>query len=169
MPATAPVSSVGEWCGELETVLGEAARSAAATHDHPEGVKGAQAVASAIWLARKGEKKIAVKQFIEKNFNYNLSRTLAEIRPGYRFDVSCRGSVPEAIICFLEADSFENAIRNAISLGGDADTQAAIAGSIAEACYGPVPESIRTRVRPFLPPDMQEILQTFEETLVSRA
>jgi len=155
------VSPVGWLLDDMPGVLREAQRSAAATHDHPEGIKGAQAVAAAILLARQGEKKTTIKDFVSKNFGYNLNRTLPEIRPGYTFDVTCQGSVPEAILCFLEADDFETAIRNAISLGGDADTQAAIAGSIAEAYFGGVPEVIRKDVLNRLPEEMLAVVEEF--------
>ncbi|TYO99686.1 ADP-ribosylglycohydrolase [Geothermobacter ehrlichii] len=155
------VSPVG-WLGDdLAAVLDEAAKSAAATHDHPEGIRGAQAVAAAVLLARKGEKKSGIKEFVETTFNYDLDRRLADIRPGYGFDVTCQGSVPEALICFLEADSFEQAVRNAVLLGGDADTQAAIAGAVAEAYWG-VPDEIGRRCRDYLAADMRELLEAFE-------
>ena len=113
-----------------------AKNSAIVTHDHPEGIKGAQSVAAAIWMARKGWTKEEIKEYISKKYKYNLDRTIQEIKDsGYRFDSTCQGSVPEAIIAFLEGDDFEEVIRLAIYLGGDADTQAAIAGSIAEAYY----------------------------------
>ena len=117
-----------------------ATNSAVVTHNHPEGIKGAQATAAAIYLAKTSISKEDIKKYIETEFGYNLSRTIQEIKDsGYSFDSTCQGSVPEAIIAFLESDSFEDCIRKAIWLGGDADTQAAIAGSIAEAYYGRVP------------------------------
>lgn len=131
------VSPVGWWFDDLDTVLAQAEASAGATHNHPEGIKGAQAVAGAILLARTGSSKADIRAFVSSRFGYDLSRSLADIHPTYRFDVSCQGSVPEAIIAFLEADSLESAMRNAVSLGGDADTQAAMAGSIAEAFFHP--------------------------------
>ena len=115
--------------------------SAIVTHDHPEGVKGALATCDAIYLARDGADKEDIKNHVEMNYDYDLSLSLDEIRPSYKFDVSCKGSVPESIISFLEAKDFEDAIRNAVSLGGDADTQAAITGSIASA-YWDVPRKI---------------------------
>ena len=122
---------------EAET-LAEA--SAIVTHNHPEGIKGAQAVAAAIYMAKIGSSKEVIKDYIETAYGYNLSRTIQEIKDsGYDFDSTCQGSVPESIIAFLESDDFEDCIRKAIWLGGDADTQAAIAGSIAEAYYGRVP------------------------------
>jgi ADP-ribosylglycohydrolase len=133
------VSPVGYAFNNLEQVLLEAKNSAEVTHNHPEGIKGAQAVAASIFLARKGTNRNDIKSYIETNFNYNLSQSLDEIRPNYKFDVSCQGSVPQAIIAFLESTNFEDAIRNAISIGGDSDTIACITGSIAEAFYGGVP------------------------------
>jgi hypothetical protein len=130
------VSAIGWMFDTEEEVLREAKRSAEPTHNHPEGVKGAQSVALAIFLCRNGASKEQVKERIEKEFGYDLSRTLADIRPTYVFDVTCQGSVPVAIIAFLESHDFVSTIQNAISVGGDSDTIAAIAGSIAEACYG---------------------------------
>ncbi|WP_297981624.1 ADP-ribosylglycohydrolase family protein [uncultured Methanobrevibacter sp.] len=127
-----PVAWVGE---SLEEVQKLARISAEVTHNHPEGIKGALATADAIYLARIGAKKDEIADHVEINYNYDLSRTLDDIRLNYRFDVSCAGSVPESIICFLEAKDYEDTIRNAVSLGGDADTQAAIAGSIAAAYW----------------------------------
>lgn len=119
----------------LEEAQGLAKKSAIVTHNHPEGIKGALATSDAIYLARVGATKEEIKSHIEIRYEYNLSRSLDEIRPIYKFDISCAGSVPESIISFLEAEDFEDAIRNAISLGGDSDTQAAIAGSIASAYW----------------------------------
>jgi ADP-ribosylglycohydrolase len=114
-----------------------AEQTAIVTHDHPEGIKGARAVAAAIYMARNGASKESIKEYITKTYGYNLDRTIAGIKKsGYSFDSTCQGSVPESIIAFLEGNSFEEVIRLAIFLGGDADTQAAIAGSIAEAFYG---------------------------------
>lgn len=131
------VSPVGWFFNDMETVLQEAERSAIPTHNHPEGIKGAQAVALAVFMARNvTNTKDKIKQAITEKFGYDLSRTLDEIRPTYKFDSGCEFTVPEAIIAFLESNSYESAIRNAISLGGDADTLACIAGAIAEAFYG---------------------------------
>jgi ADP-ribosylglycohydrolase len=145
---------------ELE-VLQEAKASAEVSHNHPEGIKGAQSVALAIHLARQGSSKEEIRDIIQTDFNYNLNRTIAEIRPDYRFDVSCQGSVPEAIIAFLDSSDYESAVRLAVSLGGDADTQACIAGGIAEAYYGNIPEAIQREVRGRLPADLLEILNNF--------
>ena len=119
----------------LEEAQDLAYKSAVVTHNHPEGIKGALATCDAIYLARIGAKKEEIKDHIEVRYEYDLNRTVDEIRPHYKFDVSCKGSVPESIICFLDAKDFEDTIRNAVSLGGDADTQAAIAGSIASAYW----------------------------------
>lgn len=120
----------------LDEALILAEKSAIVTHNHPEGIKGAKAVAAAIWMARNGSTKEEIKAYIESTFEYNLSRTIKEIKEsGYDFDSTCQGSVPESIIAFLESEDYEDCIRKAIWLGGDADTQAAIAGSIAEAFY----------------------------------
>jgi ADP-ribosylglycohydrolase len=155
------VSPVGFAFDTEDNVLEEAKRSADVTHNHPEGVKGAQATALAIFMARKGRSKADIKREISGRFGYDLDRTLAEIRPAYKFDVTCQGSVPEAIIAFLESDSFEDAIRKAISLGGDADTQACITGGIAEAFYHDVPPEITESVRKRLPDDFLDILDRF--------
>lgn len=154
------VSPVGFAFGTVEEVLREAERSAAVTHNHPEGVKGAQAVALAVYLARTGSRKHDIRREIEGRFGYDLGRTLDEIRPRYCFDISCQGSVPESIIAFLESDSFEDAVRNAVSLGGDSDTMACIAGGIAQAFYREIPTEIAATVRSVLP---QEILGVLDE------
>jgi len=130
------------WVAEsLEDAQKLAELSAIVTHNHPEGVKGALATNDAIYLAHIGASKDEIKEHVEVRYGYDLSRTVDEIRPNYSFDVSCAGSVPESIICFLDGNDFEDTIRNAVSLGGDADTQAAIAGSIASA-YWDVPQEI---------------------------
>ena len=130
----------------LDEVLDEAGKSAGVTHDHPEGIKGAQAIAASVFLARKGCNKEYIKDYIAGTFSYDLDRTVEYIRPRYRFDVSCQGSVPEAIIAFLESTDFESAIRLAVSLGGDSDTIACMTGGMAEAYYGGVPEGIQEQV-----------------------
>ncbi len=136
------VSAVGFAFDSLEEVLREAENSALPTHNHPEGIKGAQAVATAIWMARKGHSKTEIKAEITNRFGYDLNRSLEMIRPTYKFDVSCMGSVPEAIIAFLEGSDVENTIRSAISIGGDSDTIAAIAGGIAEAYFQRNPKAM---------------------------
>ena len=123
------VSPVGFAFSSLEEVLFEARRSALPTHNHPEGIKGAQATAAAIFLARRGESKEEIKKYLTRTFGYNLERTLEEIRPHYRFDVSCAGTLPPAFTAFLESEDFEDAIRKAVSLGGDSDTIACIVGA----------------------------------------
>lgn len=155
------VSPVGWAYDSVDEVLREAAATAAVTHNHPEGIKGAQAVALAVFLARTGNSKAKIQQEISQRFNYNLTRTLAEIRPTYHFDVTCQCSVPESIIAFLESNSVEDAIRKAISLGGDSDTMAAIAGGIAEAYYGEIETAIVDEVRRKLPKEFLEVIDAF--------
>ena len=129
------------WVGDnLDWVLSEARDSAAVTHNHPNGIKGAQAVAAAVFLARVGTSKADIRDYITGEFGYDLGRKIEDIRPTYFFDVSCEGSVPEAIMAFLESKDFESAIRKAISIGGDSDTIACISGAIAHAFYGEIPE-----------------------------
>ncbi len=155
------VSPVGFAFDTAETVLSEAARSAVVTHNHPEGIKGAQATALAVYLARTGRAKEEIRAEIAERFQYDLATTVDAIRPGYAFDVSCQGTVPAAIVSFLDSVAYEDAVRNAISLGGDADTLACIAGGIAEAFYGGVPAEIRDRALDFLCTDMREVTETF--------
>jgi ADP-ribosylglycohydrolase len=155
------VSPVGWAYDRRETVLSEAERSAAVTHNHPEGIKGAQATALAIYLARTGQPKDKIRAEIEQHFSYDLSSTLAELRPTYRFDVSCQGTVPAALLAFLESNDVESAIRLAISLGGDSDTLACIAGSIAHAFYRDIPPNIEAEVRQRLPEEMVAVVDTF--------
>ena len=156
------VSPIGFYFNSEEEVLQEARATAQVSHNHPEGVKGAQSVALAILLARGGASKVAIRNRIQADFGYDLNRSYPEIRPVYRFDVSCQGSVPEAMIAFLDSSDYESAVRLAVSLGGDADTQACIAGGIAEAFYGGVPERIQQEVKTRLPDDLLEILEFFE-------
>jgi len=155
------VSPVGFAFDDEDKVLEEAKRSAECTHNHPEGIKGAQATALAILMGRTGKTKEQIKARIEEQFGYDLSRTLDEIRPTYKTDLSCRGSVPESIIAFLESDDFEGAIRNAVSLGGDTDTMAAIAGGIAQAFYGEIPREIVEQTRKRLPKNFLKIVDEF--------
>ena len=155
------VSSVGWAFDTVEDVMREAKRSASVTHNHPEGVKGAQAVALAIYLARIGVEREEIRQEIETLFGYDLKRTLDEIRPTYQWDSTCPRSVPESIIAFLESTDFESAVRNAVLLGGDADTMAAISGSIAEAYYGGVPNEIEIEIRRRLQPELLGIVELF--------
>lgn len=156
------VSPVGFAFDDLETVLKVACQSAEITHNHPEGIKGAQATAAAIFLARKGSSKNDIKNYITKTFGYNLNFTIAEIRPTYHFDVTCQGTVPQAIVAFLESTDFENAIRLAISLGGDSDTLACITGGIAAAYYKSIPPDIVYFVTEKLPDEFLDVLQRFE-------
>lgn len=155
------VSAVGWLYDTVELTRFVARLTAEVTHNHPEGIKGAESVASAIYLARTGESKATIKKYVEDEFGYNLSRTLDDIRPGYHMDVTCQGSVPEAITSFLESTSFEDAVRNAVSLGGDTDTIACIAGSIAEAYYGlsPIQEDDCLNR---LPQKMKDVLINFD-------
>lgn len=155
------VSPVGFACSSVDEVLAEAAKSAAVTHNHPEGIKGAQATALAILLARQGQTKTIIKQEIENRFCYELDRRLDEIRPSYTFDVSCQGSVPEALIAFLESNDYEDAIRKAISLGGDSDTIACITGGIAQAYYHKIPEFIIQQVQSRLNAEFLQIIAAF--------
>lgn len=157
------VSPIGFAYQDLETVLTKAKESAEVTHNHPEGIKGAQATAAAIFLARTGHNKIALQEYLENHFHYDLQTSLEEIRPTYQFDVSCQGSVPQAIRAFLESDSFEDAIRNAISLGGDSDTIACITGGIAQAFYGGVPQFIQEKVFKILDKPLGEMTLRFLE------
>ena len=161
------VSPVGFAFDTLDKVLEEARKSAESSHNHPEGIKGAQAVAASVFLARRGFGKPYIKNYIESTFSYDLSRTVDSIRPRYRFDVSCQGSVPEAIIAFLESTDIESAIRLAISLGGDSDTIACIAGGIAEAYYCDVPEYISAPVLRLLDDRQRSILNTFKAMYLS--
>jgi ADP-ribosylglycohydrolase len=157
------VSPVAWAFDTLDEVLAEAERSAAVTHDHPEGVRGARAAAAAGFLARTGHTKDAIRDAITGRFGYDLSARLRDIRPDYQFDVSCQGSVPQSIIAFLESNDYEDAVRNAISLGGDADTMACIAGGIAEAFYGGVPATIRTETLARPDDRLRGVVEAFEE------
>lgn len=162
------VSPVGFAFDTVEDVLEEAAKTAAPTHNHPEGIKGAQAVALAIFLARTGSSKGEIRESIGRRFGYDLTRTLDEIRPDYSFEISCQKSVPESMIAFLESDDLEDAIRKAISLGGDADTMACIAGGIAEAFYGEVPARIEERARDLVPKELMQLVDKFSAFLGRR-
>src|SRR5690606_29348203 len=155
------VSPIGFAMRTLDEALDEARRSALPTHDHPEGIKGAQALAAAVFLARKGADKKRLRREIEDRFGYDLHRRVDGIRPGYAFDVTCQGSVPEAIIAFLDSDDVESAIRLAISLGGDADTLACMAGAVAQAFYKSVPPAIVAEVEKRLTPELWALTQSF--------
>jgi ADP-ribosylglycohydrolase len=143
------VSSVAWIFDDIATVEKYACISASITHNHPEGIKGAMSVAGAIFLARTRKDKGVIKKYIEDGYQYDLNRTLREIRPNYKYTMRCQDSVPEAIIAFLESESFEDAIRKAVSIGGDSDTIAAIAGSVAEGFYG-IPEDMRLQAEKLL-------------------
>ena len=157
------VSPVGFAFESEDEVLKEAKKSAQVTHNHPEGIKGAQAVSLAIFLARSGKSKKAIKSEITHRFGYHLDRKIDDIRPHYHFDVSCQGSVPESIIAFLEGENFEDTIRKGVSLGGDSDTIACIAGGIAQAFYRNIPQEIVSNVRKRLPESFLHIIDEFCE------
>lgn len=154
------ISPVGFAFQSLDEVLSKAKQFTEVTHNHPEGIKGAQSVAAAIFLARTGSSKEEIKSYVEQTFGYDLSATCDDIRPSYHFDVTCQGTVPQAFAAFLESTDFEDAIRNAISLGGDSDTLACITGGIAEALYG-VPDDISSKVLSILDDDLRKITQKF--------
>ncbi len=159
------VSPVAWAARSLDEAERLAAWSAEVTHNHPEGIKGAKAVAAATYLARVGKSKEKIKAYIEANY-YKLDFTLEEIRPEYSFDVTCQGSVPQAIKCFLEATDFEDSIRNAVSLGGDCDTQAAMAGAISEAFYG-VPQELEKAVFEIMPDKIKAYYNEYIKPLKS--
>jgi len=150
------------WSSDLLVdVLEEAKRSAEVSHNHPEGIKGAQCLAAVIFLGRKGKSKSEIKNYVVNHFEYNLDFTLDSIRPKYRNDVRCQGSVPQAVVAFLESENFADAIRNAISIGGDSDTIGAMAGSMAEAFYGGVPEEILSEVWKRIDSRLKEVILKF--------
>lgn len=156
------VSSVAWLFDDIDSVVNAARISAEVTHNHPEGIKGAQATAAAIFLARKGVSKEEIRAYIQNEFEYDLTRSCDQIRPNYYHVESCQETVPEAITAFLEGNSFEDVIRTAVSLGGDCDTLTAIAGSIAEAFYG-VPDELKIECQNRLTNDLQAVLIEFEE------
>lgn len=155
------VSPAGWLYPTMEETLHAAELSAEVTHNHPEGIKGAKAIAAAVYLARCGASKQQIKAYITGHIGYDLSRTLDEIRPDYRFNATCQKSVPEAVTAFLEGENYEDVIRKAITLGGDSDTIACMAGGIAEAYYG-MPDHFRKEVMKRLDPEMKEIIADFE-------
>ena len=157
------VSPIGFAFNTVDDVLREAKNSALVSHNHPEGIKGAQAVALAILLARQGNSKENIRERVAKDFSYDLYRSCEQIRPHYGFDVSCQGSVPEGIISFLDSTDYESAVRKAVSLGGDSDTLACIAGGIAEAFYQEIPRNIQFEVKERLPDDLYASLVEFEQ------
>ena len=154
-------SPVGFAYGSLDEVLAKAELFASYTHNHPEGIKGAQATSACVYLARMGAGKEDIKAYVIDQFEYDLSRTLDEIRPDYHFDVSCQGTVPVAITAFLESTNFEDAVRNAISLGGDSDTLACITGGIAEPFYGEVSQDIRKQTLSRLDEPLVDVVNQF--------
>jgi len=156
------VSPVAYAFETLPEVLREAERSAAVTHNHPDGVRGAQATAAAVFFARQGYAKDRIRDDLERLFGYRLTMRLDDIRPKYQFDVSCQGSVPESLVAFLESTSYEDAVRNAISLGGDADTMACIAGAVAEAFYGGVPPAIAQQALALLDDRLRGVVTRFQ-------
>ena len=162
------VSPVGWAFDTLEETLEAAKQSAEITHNHPEGIKGAQATAACIFMARTGKSKQEIKEYVETKFGYDLSRTCNEIRPTYQFNESCQGTVPESIIAFLESTDFESAIRLTVSLGGDADTMGAITGAIAEAYYNVIPEHIKNEVLKRLPEEFINVLREFYNRFISK-
>ncbi|RMH42442.1 MAG: ADP-ribosylglycohydrolase family protein, partial [Gammaproteobacteria bacterium] len=151
------VSPAGFLAKSLEEAWAMSDRVTQVTHNHPEGLKRARATVTAIVLARQGANAEAISNEIAQRFGYDMGRSVDEIRPGYRFDETCQRTVPEALICALEAEGFEDAVRNAVSLGGDADTLAAIAGAVAEARFG-VPESIASKTQRLLPAEILDVL-----------
>ena len=157
------VSPIGFAYKNKAKVLEEEKKSAEVSHNHPEGIKGAQATALAVFLACQQIDKKSIRQEISDTFNYDLDRTLEEIRPDYHFEISCQKSVPESIIAFLESTDYEDAIRKAISLGGDSDTMACITGAIAQAYYKTIPENIVKNIYSMIPESFKKIIILFEE------
>lgn len=155
------VSPVGFAFRTLDETLQEARISAEITHDHPEGIKGAQAVAAAVFLARTAKSKEAVRAEVIRRFHYDLSRSVAEIRPGNVFDETCQGTVPQAITCFLESENYEDAVRKAVSIGGDSDTIACITGAIAHAFYTNIPSEILRTVNVILEFPLRQVIASF--------
>jgi ADP-ribosylglycohydrolase len=161
------VCAAGWLSDTLEGTRRLARLSAEVTHDHPEGIKGAESVASAIFLARNGHSKVEIKEYIVREFGYDLSRTCDEIRPTYHHMETCQETVPEAITAFLEGTDFEDVVRTAVSLGGDCDTLTCIAGSMAEAFYG-VPEDLKEECRRRITPEMRAVLDRFDREKCGR-
>lgn len=155
------ISPAGFAFKPLETVLAAAEKYTAVTHNHPEGIKGAQATAASIFLARQGRSKADIRDYVTKIFGYDLTRTCDQIRPTYQFNETCQGTVPEAISAFLESNDFEHAIRLAISLGGDSDTLACITGGIAEAFYGSIPAWMEEHALSLLDEPLRDVVIEF--------
>ena len=168
------VSPVGWFCNSMQEIFEKAKESAECTHNHPEGIKGAQAIATCVFLARTSkdvfseDTKSSIKEYVEKTFGYNLDFTLNEIRPSYTFDVSCQGSCPHAIRAYLEGKDFEDAVRLAVSIGGDSDTIACMTGAIAGA-KGNIPEAYAKTAYQILKPSLRAVLDEFEKTLSERS
>lgn len=162
------VSPVGLYAKTLDEALNLAEITASVSHNHPEGIRGAQAIATSVYLCKEGQSKQEIKDYVEEKFGYNLSRTIDEIRPNYAFDVSCQGSVPEAIIAFLEGNSFEEVIRLAVSIGGDSDTIGCMAGAIA-ACRYPIPDDIAEKCDSYLTEDLRDIKDRFCNFIAKRS
>ena len=161
------VSPVAFYAHSLQEALGLAKISAEVTHNHPEGIKGAQAIASSIYLARHGATKREIKSYVEENFHYDLSQQLDDIRPTYSYDMSCQHTVPQALLAFLEGANFEDVIRSAVSIGGDSDTIAAMAGGIAQAFYV-IPKKLSSYCYALLTPELRGVLNDFEDLLGCR-
>lgn len=155
------VSPVGFYAKSLEEALQLAKATAEISHSHPQGIKGAQAIASSIYLALNGKSKEEIKEYVEAEFGYDLHRSCDDIRPTYRFDVTCQGSCPQAIIAFLDSNDYESAIRLAVSLGGDSDTIACMTGGMAAAFYG-VPDDLVVKAREYLSEDIIQTIESFE-------
>ena len=158
------VSPVAHFARDEREVLALAKKSAAVTHNHPDGIAGAQATALTMWMAVENADGATIRREITERFDYDLSQSVDEIREWYKFDVSCAGTVPQAITCALEANDYEDAIRNAVSIGGDTDTVACITGGIAEVLFG-MPEEIRTNARAYLPDEMIGIVDQFHASV----
>lgn len=157
------VSAVGWYAQTLKEAERLAAISADITHNAPEGIKGAQATVAAVWMARNGKSKDEIRDYIEKKYGYDLHKTYEYWHPIYKWESSCQGTVPQALICFLESKDYVDAVRKAVSLGGDSDTLACITGGVAEAFYGPLHPYLQERVLPLLPPLLKDTLTAFQE------
>ena len=157
------VSPIGYAGSSEDWVLREAEQTAIVTHNHPQGIRGAKAIAYSVSLARRGQTKEEIRTAVSERFGYDMNRSVERIRPSYTFDVSCQGSVPGSIICFLDSTDFESAIRNAVSLGGDTDTMACMAGAIADAFYRDIPNAMVLATRGRLPPEFIDVIDRFSE------
>lgn len=158
-------SACGWVANSIDEALDLGKRSAEITHNHPEGIKGAQATAAAIFMARQGESKESIRDYIERTFGYDLHHTCDEIRPSYHWESSCQGTVPPALIAFFDSHDFESAVRLAISLGGDSDTLACITGGIAQAYYNDIPDEIVERMQFLLPKEFWQVIEALYVTL----